>query len=123
MLARICSLGGPLLASVSGFVLLFLSFPATSAALPAPIAAWMGGICTGTGDIVNNGCPGCTTTITLACSDGAVDCQPCTYSWTASLSCPPVQQNGSGMGQVECGGKFERRFGGCGTGPAWGGVV
>jgi hypothetical protein len=71
-------------------------------------------------NVTDNGCTGCTTTITLTCESLGADCLGCHYEVFASIACPPTVHVVTGDANIECGGKFERRFGGCGSGPAWG---
>jgi hypothetical protein len=79
--------------------------------------------CEAAGDPADNDCTGCSTNILLACDDGAATCEPCTYSYSASILCPPnYAQMFTDSGEVECDGRIERRFGGCPGSPAWGGI-
>jgi len=81
--------------------------------------------CEAIGSYLNNGCEtSCQTTLSLTCESLGADCEGCCYEVWAAIMCPP----GSGTswhipGNLECGGGYERRFAGCGTGePAWGSV-
>ena len=80
-------------------------------------------ICPASGTTTDNGCPGCSTSIILACNPGAETCEPCTYSVSASLSCGILSMHWSDYGQLECNNsKYERRSSGC-SAAAWGGVT
>lgn len=81
--------------------------------------------CNADGDTQDNGCSNCVTSVSLTCSAGVAECQPCTFSYEASVTCPGGQPEGwTDSGSLECpGGKVERRFGCAATGVAWGGVV
>lgn len=72
---------------------------------------------------LDNGCAGCTTLIIFMCDTVGGECDGCEWQVTATISCGPTIQTTVGGADVECGGKYERRFGGCGSGPAWGSIV
>jgi len=107
-------------AAVSSLLLLIAT--AGDAASSPLIAA--GGVCSASGQEVDNGCPGCfSSTVSINCEPIEGDCEGCSYTYFAILNCgTPIVWAGSS--DLECDAKFERRFGGCGvTGSAWGGVV
>jgi hypothetical protein len=76
------------------------------------------GVCEATPTVTDHGCPGCQTDIVLVCDSVPGECEGCTYDVWASITCPPTIQVVTGQDELECGGKYERQFGGCGTGPA-----
>lgn len=107
--------------SVKSLVLIVTALTVTviASSLPAPAQS-----CKADPTEVDLGCSGCTTTIMLSCESLGEECEGCEWGFSASLTCFPVVQNWNATGELECGDKFEYRFGGCGTGGAvWGGVV
>ncbi|MCB9508315.1 MAG: hypothetical protein H6697_11710 [Myxococcales bacterium] len=73
--------------------------------------------------VIDNGCAGCSTNIDFMCETLGGECDGCSWTVNASITCtPPIIQTWVGGASLQCGDKYEYRFGGCGSG-AWGGVV
>lgn len=70
--------------------------------------------------IIDIGCTGCSTTISMDCDSLPGDCEGCTWLLSASLTCGVEITTWFGGADIECGDKFSHRFGGCGSGGPWG---
>lgn len=82
-----------------------------------------GQVCAANAHVVDNGCAGCSTSIQYTCESIDDVCEGCQYQVTATITCFSGGQIWTGSAELECGGKYERRYGGCGAGPAWGGFT
>lgn len=110
---------------LGGFSLLLTLFLTSSDLASTPLLV-SEGACSASKQEVVVGCPGCySTTVFIMCDSVDGNCEGCAYTFYASLNCPgvpPIIEASSG--DLECDGKFEKRFGGCGiSGSAFGGVV
>lgn len=80
---------------------------------PGLTAAWDESQCEPDPHTQDNGCVGCTTSITLQCDSLGGSCLGCEYTFTGVLNCPPTPLVWPGIGDLECGDKITYRFGWC----------